>query len=442
MSGDRSDGHLRRELGLGHVSLAGVGIILGAGIYVLVGEAADEAGGLVWMSFALGAVVTAFTGLSYAELSSMFPRAGAGYEYTRQAFGITTGFVTGWLTIVAEIIAASAVALGFGGYLEELTGLDHVTGAVVLLLAGTAIAASGALGSVVVAGLLTLVEAGGLILVSSIGLIDFDASRLTEESGFVPVLEGTALVFFAFIGFEDIATFAEEAKEPQRTIPGAIIIAIIVSAILYMTVSVTAVGAVGASALAASDAPLALVAETVLDDRAGDVLAAIALAATGNTALLLVMAACRRTYGMADTGALPPFLANVTSATGIPLRGLLIVSGLAAVGALWGDVGDVAEITNIALFVAFGLVNAAVIWLRVSRPEAPRPFRIPGRVPFLKADVPIFAVLGAISLFVLAGNLSNTAIISGTLVLVVGVAIGLSRRQLLRRRGAVWGDGL
>lgn len=361
--------------------LAGVGIILGAGIYVLVGEAAGEAGGLVWVSFLIAALVTTFTGLSYAELSSMFPRAGAGYEYTRQAFGITTGFLTGWLTIVAEIIAASAVALGFGGYFEELTGIDPVAGAVILLLAGVTIAASGALGSVLIAGILTLVEAAGLIFVSSIGLIDFEASNLTTGSGMFPVLGGSALVFFAYIGFEDIATFAEEVKQPERTIPGAILIAIVVSAFLYVIVSVTAVAAVGAEGLAESSAPLALVAETVLNDSAGDFLAAIALAATANTALLLLMAAARRIYGMSDTGALPPFLSRVTGRTGIPLTGLIIVAGLAAAGTLRGDVGEAAELTNFALFVAFALVNSAVIALRVSRPEARRPFRIPGRTP-------------------------------------------------------------
>lgn len=435
----RSEPHLRRDLGLAHVSLVGVGIILGAGIYVLVGEAAGEAGALVWISFLLAALITAFTGLSYAELSAMFPRAGAGYEYTRQAFGITTGFLTGWLTIVAEIIAASAVALGFGGYLEDLTGIDPVVGAIGLLLAGVLIAASGALGSVMVAAVLTLVEAAGLIFVSSIGLLDFDATNLSGGSGTLPVLGGTALVFFAYIGFEDIATFSEEAKRPERTIPRAILISIAVSALLYAVVSITAVAAVGADELAGSGAPLALVAETVLNDRAGDFLAAIALAATGNTALLLLMAAGRRIYGMSATGALPPFLSRVSGTTGIPLTGLLVVAGIAAAFALRGDVGEAAELTNFALFIAFALVNSAVISLRLSQPEVRRPFRIPGSVPLIASDVPIVPVLGIGSLLLLVLNLSMASIVGGSIVMIVGLMIALWRRQLLRRRGEVWG---
>ena len=208
---------LRPELSLVHVSLASVGIILGAGIYVLIGEAAEQTGSLAWLSFVIAAIVTALTGLSYAELSGMFPSAGAGFEYTRRAFGMRPAFVTGWLTLTAEIVAAGAVALGFGSYLEDLTGLDDGIAAIVFLVAGTFVAASGALGSFKAAGLLTVVEAGGLVFVSVVGLIDFDPDRVIGGTDAWAVLGGSALVFFAFIGFEDIPRFPK--RRAIRNVP-------------------------------------------------------------------------------------------------------------------------------------------------------------------------------------------------------------------------------
>ncbi len=425
---------LRRSLGLFQVSLAGIGIILGAGIYVLIGEAAGEAGSLVWLSFVVAAAVTTLTGLSYAELSGMFPRAGAGYEYTRQAFGMRVAFVTGWLTIVAEIVAAAAVALGFGSYFEALTGLDGGIAAIAMLGVGTFIAASGALSSVLVAGVLTIVEVGGLIFVTAVGFVDFDPSRVVGDSDTWAVLSGSALVFFAYIGFEDIATFSEEARDPRRTVPRAILISIVVTTVLYLLVALAAVGSLGAGVLAASGAPLADVVEGVLGAVGGDVLAVVALGATGNTALLLLMASCRRIYGMASTGALPRALARVSGGSGVPTLGLIMVGVVAALVTLWGDIGQVADITNFALFVAFVLVNGALIALRRRAPDAPRSFRTPGTLPrFLVGErwswVPLLPVLGIVSTVLLIANLDTSSLFGGAVVLAVGVVLALARSR-------------
>ena len=422
---------LRRELGLTRVTLAGVGVILGAGIYVLIGEAASEAGTLVWLSFILAAVVTTLTGLSYAELASMFPRAGAGYEYTRQAFGIHVGFVTGWLTITAEVIGAAAVALGFGQYLNALSGFDTGTGAILLLLVGTAVAATGALGSVTLAALLTLVEAAGLFLVSGIGLTEFDWARVEGGEGVLPLLSGSALVFFAYIGFEDIATFSEEVENPRRTIPLAILLSIGIATTIYVMVAVVAVGAIGAGLLAEATAPLAAVAEIALSSAAGDVLAVFGLAATANTALLLLMASCRRIYGMAATGAIPGFFARVSGGSRVPIVGLGAVGILAALVTLWSDIGEIADVTNFALFVAFAVVNAAVIVLRRRQPDIERSFRTPLSVPLPGLTwVPLLPVLGIASLGVFIVRLDLISILGGIVLLAAGLAIAwLFRNQ-------------
>ena len=414
---------LRRHLNARQLTVAGVGTILGAGIYALIGEAAAQGGEYTWLSFVVAAVVAAFTGLSYAELAAMFPNAGAGYAYALRAFGDDVAFVTGWLTITGSIIAAAAVALGFGSYLRVLGGPDPVVGAILLLAAGVLIAGSGVLGSVSIVSILTAVEAGGLLLVVVIGFGDFDAGHLAGGSPAGAIFGGAALVFFAYIGFEDMATFSEEARDPERTMPRAILAALAITTLLYVVVTVASLGAIGADALAASDVPLATVAELALHENAGDVLAWIALAATANTTIILLMAAGRMVYSMARSGTLPPFLGKVHGISGVPFRGLVAVAVPAALMALWGDIGAVADTTNFVLFCAFGVVNAAVISLRVREPGLARPFRSPGVVPVRGHRFPVFPLLAIASLGVLLFSLGTSSILGGAAVLALGVVL-------------------
>jgi len=426
MAGNPVAPSLRRELGLLDLCLAGLGIILGAGIYALIGEASDEAGALVWVSFLIAAGATVLTGLSYAELGAMYPNAGAGYEYARRAFGIHVAFVTGWLTVIAGIIGAATVALGFGSYLHALTGFNSGAGAILLLAGGSAVAATGALGSVRVAAMLTVVEAAGLVLVSAIGFLDFDASRVVDDVGPLPVFSGAALVFFAYIGFEDLATLSEEVRDPARNIPRAIIISVAVSTAIYVLVAVSAVGAVGAEALAGSAAPLALVGESVFGESTGDLLSAFALAATANTALLLLMAACRHIYAMASTGALPRALGRVSGGSRVPLPGLLAAASIAALVTLWGDMGVVADVTNFGLFIAFAVVNLALIRLRRTAAGDPRTFVSPGTVsvPWY-GKAPLLPILATATLAILFVSLKPAAMGAGTAVLVAGVVLAI-----------------
>ncbi len=434
---------LRRELGLLDLCLAGLGIILGAGIYALIGEASAEAGALVWLSFVIAAGATVLTGLSYAELGAMYPSAGAGYEYARRAFGIHIAFVTGWLTVIAGIVGSSAVALGFGGYLHALTGFDSGAGAILLLAAGSAVAATGALGSVRVAAILTVVEATGLLLVSAIGIVDFDPSRVFDDVGPLPVLSGAALVFFAYIGFEDLATLSEEVRDPARNIPRAIIISVAVSTVVYVLVAVSAVGAVGADALAGSAAPLALVGEAVFGESTGDILSAFALAATSNTALLLLMAACRHIYGMASTGALPRSLGRVSGGSRVPLPGLLAAASIAALVTLWGDIGVVADVTNFGLFIAFAVVNLALIRLRRTAAAVPRTFVSPGMVTVPGyGKAPLLPILAMATLAVLFVSLKPQSMAVGTAVLVAGIVLAIVFRRQHQAASAGPGDSV
>ncbi len=365
---------LPRRLGIAGTTLSGVGIILDAGIYVLIGEATADAGSGLWLSFLIASVLAASARLSYAELASMFPEAGASSVYVREGFGRRAGFLVGWLLVAMSVIAAAAVALAFGGYAGDLTGWDPTPPAIAVLLLSGAIVYVGVRETVTIAVAMTLAEAGGLVLVIVIGLPDVgSASLLDAPRGGAGVIAAASLVFFAFTGFEQIATLAEETRNPERTIPRAMLAAIALSTALYLLVAVVSVSVLPWTEIAASAAPLSDAVSRASGDRLGDLLSTIALFATGNTVLLLIATGARLAWGMGRRGLLPPPFAAVAPGRRTPWFATAVVTVMAAGFALGGDIGFVAQLTNFTLFVAFIFVNAAVIRLRRLRPLAPRP---------------------------------------------------------------------
>ena len=287
--GDAAPQALRRRLGIAGTTLSGLGIILGAGVYVLIGEAAADAGSALWLSFVLAAVLAAATGLSYAELASMFPEAGASSTYVREAFGRRAGFLVGWMLLAMSVIAAPAVALGFGGYATDLLGWPRAGAAVGVLLLSGAVVYVGVRETVAIAVLMTLAEVGGLIAVVTLGLPDVGATGLLDTPrGGAGVIAAASLLFFAFTGFEQIATLSEETRDAERTIPRAMLLAIAIATALYLLVGGVAVSVLPWRELAASAAPLSDVVSATAGERAGDALSLIALFATGNTALMMI----------------------------------------------------------------------------------------------------------------------------------------------------------
>jgi APA family basic amino acid/polyamine antiporter len=378
---------LRRSLNLVETTLAGIGIILGAGVYALVGAVADEAGNGIWLSFVIAAVVAAVIGVCYAELASMFPHSGADHEYTRQALGSRPAFVVGWLVVIGNVIAAATVALGFGGYLGSFVDVDPTVAAIAALAVAMVIAFIGVEETVKVMIMGTLVEVGGLDLVIVIGIPHLPDADLTSfDNGLSGVLSGAALVMFAYIGFNEIATLSEETEDPTRNVPLAMLLSIAITTVLYIAVAVAAVSVLGATTLAAADAPLAEVADEVLGSSARDVVAIIALFSTANTMLLLLVAASRMIYGMAKTDALPRFLAFVYPRRQTPVRAIAISMLLAAAFATTGELAFVAGATNFAVYVAFAAACVSLLVLRYKQPETARPFKVPltvGRLPLL-----------------------------------------------------------
>ncbi|MDD1668859.1 MAG: amino acid permease [Methanomicrobiales archaeon] len=422
---------LKRELGLLEVTLSGVGIILGAGIYALIGRGAGLAGNALWLSFAISAVIAVFTGLSYAELSAMFPRAGAEYEYVKGAFGKRTAFVIGWLIILSGIIGASAVALGFAGYASALagidpalSGIDHSLFAAGLIIGLSLLLTRGIRISALFAAVFTLVEMGGLLLIIAIGVPYLgEVNYLEMPLGFPGILSAAALVFFAYIGFEDVVKLAEETREPEKNIPRGLLAAMAISILLYILVSVSAVSVAGWEALAASEAPFAAVAGRALGGWASVLLSGIALFATANTVLLMLLASSRITYGMADAGDLPAFLGHVHERSRTPLLATLAVGTAACLFTLAGDIGFVAELTNFTLFLTFSVINATVILLRVRFPGLRRPFAVPGSV----RGIPILPVAGVVASVALLAQLDRVVLGLGAVLVVLGSGYALTR---------------
>ncbi|MDD1721255.1 MAG: APC family permease [Euryarchaeota archaeon] len=411
---------LKRELNLLEVTLSGTGIILGAGVYVLIGDAAALAGNAVWLSFALAALIAAFTALSYAELSSMFPTAGAEYDYVAYAFHQRLAFIVGIMVILSGVVGAAAVSVGFAGYFSSFTSLPLVPVAAVLLIGLAVLNSRGIQESTNVAIVLTLIEAGGLIGIIAIGLPHLGSINYFEmPSGLPGVFAGAALIFFAYQGFEEMVKLSEEAEKPETTIPRGLIAALVITTVLYLLVAVAAVSAVGFTSLASSPAPFAEVANTYLGGSGATLFTVIALFATANTVLLMLIASSRLAYGMAKRGSLPVQLAMVHRTLGTPWVAIVAVTVASLAFVLLGDIRVIAEITTFTLYVTFFVINAAVIALRFSSPKLPRPFR----VPLSLAGIPITPVLGGVVCVFFLFQLPQSVLLIGTALLLVTLGI-------------------
>jgi APA family basic amino acid/polyamine antiporter len=408
---------LKRELGLFEVTLSGVGIILGAGIYALIGKAAGLAGNSVWLAFAIAALIAVFTGLSYAELSSIFPRASAEYEYTCHAFGKRIAFVVGWLIIFSGVIGASTVALGFGGYFDALTGVPVLPSAVLLILVLSLVLLWGIRISAWFAIVFTLIETAGLLMVIYIGLPHLGSVDYFEmPHGFNGVFEAAALIFFAYMGFEEMVKLSEETRNPERNMPLALVFALAITIVLYMLVAVSVVSVVSWETLAASDAPFAEVAAETLGADAFVVISTIALFATANTVLLMLLAASRIAYGMAESSSMPDFLARVHPGRRTPWAAILVVMLLSIGFVFSGDIAFVAGANDFILFATFVVINGGLIALRRKEPNRPRPFRVPLSIGWL----PVPPVLGIFTCIFLIVHLEPAAILLGSVLAVVG----------------------
>jgi APA family basic amino acid/polyamine antiporter len=414
---------LKRSLGLWELTLTGIGIILGAGIYALIGKAAGIAGNATWISFLIAGIISAFTALSYAELSSMFPRSGAEYVYVGKTFGRRLAFLVGWMIIIGTVLAAATVSLGFAGYLSVFLPLLPLTLAAAGLIAlSTLINVYGVKESATIGAIFSIVEAVGLILIIIIGLPYLGSVDYFQAAtdGTFNLFGAAALVFFAYIGFESIPRLSEEAKEPEKNVPTATLLSLAISTVIYVLVAIVAVSVVPWEALASSNAPLADVANVVFGGNMRTVLVIFALFATANTVLLMLVTDARLLYGMTESGILPATLGSVHKKRKTPWIAALAIGALSLALVFIGDIVFLANSTNFTVLVTFATINLSVIWLSYTEPTLRRPFISPraGRLP-------VTALMGAATSILLLCSTGIVTIISGLLVALIGFIVYL-----------------
>ena len=412
---------LSRHVGLFHLTMYGVGLILGAGIYVLIGEAAGFAGNALWISFILGAIVATFAGLSYSELTTLFPRAAAEYVFVKEGFRSNfIGFIVGWLTILTSIIVAATVALGFGGYMEELTNIPVLVSALAILGILSFVNFIGIKESAWANTIFAIVTISGLGIIIVVGFsfpIEAEIDYFENPLGVNGIVLAFVLVFFAFIGFEDIANVAEEVKKPRKTIPKAIMLSVLITTIIYILVSLASIRIVGWEQLAESSAPLAFVAEQKLGSQGHFILSVIALFATASTILITLVAGARIFYGMARDGSLPSKLGLIHHKTKTPWLAVILIFVTAIGFSFIGDIVIVANIVVFAVVVTFAMINLAVILLRYTRPDLERPYKVPVNV----GKFPILPLFGLGATIYMATQFEIEIILSGLGIIASGI---------------------
>lgn len=373
---------LKQSLGLVQATIYGVGIILGAGIYALIGEAAGIAGYGLWLSFVLAAVIAMFTAFSYAELTTVFPKSAAEFIYVQESTGSKAGaFFIGFVSILTGIISASAVALGFAAYCKLFLPVQPAWIAAGIIIVMTLVNLKGIRESAFLNTIFTLVEVGGLLFIIFIGwrfiggsnlLADIYNQPIESYKQFNSIVAATGLIFFAYIGFEDVANIAEETKNPKKVIPAALVLSLLISTVIYILVSIVAVSVVSPVQLAissqsavSSEGPLAIVVSRAMSNpAAGKAFTFIALFATANTILVLLIVSSRMMYGIAREKCLPSILGKVHRINQTPVAAILLTSSIAILFAFMGDLGEIAKLTNLGVFVSFLAVNLSLIIYR------------------------------------------------------------------------------
>ena len=371
---------LKRSLSLLQATLYGLGVTIGAGIYVLIGAAAARAGMHAPVAFVLAAVLMALTAASFAELAGRMPVAAGEAAYVRDAFqSDKLALLVGLLVVAVAVVSAAAISVGSAGYIGVFIAWPEPVLIAAVVLAMGAIAGWGIKESVIFAGVMTVIEVGGLLLLILAGMASGPelVTRLPEalpplgDAGVMAGLMGTVmLAVFAFIGFESLANVAEEVRDPQRTLPRAIFLTLALSTLLYVLVVWVALVAVPREELAQSKAPLALVFER-LTGASPHTMSLIAIVATLNGIIVQIIMSSRVLYGLARQGELPAFFGAVNSATQTPLNATAITTALVLVFAVLLPLQHLADLTSRITLVVFALVNLALIRIKAQAQPAP-----------------------------------------------------------------------
>lgn len=363
---------LKRTIGLPLLLFYGLGNILGAGIYVLIGKVAGEAGMYVPLAFFTAFIVAAFSAFTYSELSARYPLSAGAAVYIDEGFhSVSLSRLTGVLIGCSGMVSAATISRGFYGYFSTFLPLPEVLVIASIILLLGALTMWGISQSVGFAASLTVIEIVGLLLIVWVGkdaLATLPARIDTlippmQSSAMIGIILGSFLAFFAYIGFEDMVNIAEEVKNPQRNLPAAILLALLIASLMYASVALIAVLSLDQDALSASQAPLAdvLAATSDMDPR---IISMISMIAIVNGALIQMIMASRLFYGMAVKGWLWHQLAKVNAKTRTPINATALVVVLTLGLALWIPLETLARGTSYLVLVVFALANASLLMIK------------------------------------------------------------------------------
>lgn len=422
---------LRSTLSLTQLVFYGVGTVVGAGIYSIIGAAAGAVGPAMWLSMVLAALAALLTAFSYAELVSMHPRAGAEFHFLRSAFPRwpALAYVAGVLVALNAAASSAAVAVAFGDYLRVFADLPVSASALVLLALCTALNILGIRESTWVSIGLICIEVGGLLLLVGGGFTSVDvlaAATVPADTAWPAVFSGAALIFFIYIGFEGIVNLSEEAKAPRRDVPRALLASVLITSAIYLLVVWTALALLGADTLAQSSAPLER-AGAAVHPGLGRTLAVTALFATASTALITLVSVSRLLFSMARECEFPPAMARLLPGRRTPWVAALVLFAAAAALLALEELETMASISALGLLLVFAAVQFTLIVLRYRAPGLERLFRVRGSI----GRLPLVPVLGIAVSLVLAAQFPPVvyAVTGGT------VAAALLLRLITARRG-------
>lgn len=393
---------LQRSINAWQIGLYGLGSMLGAGIYALVGKAADSLGNAIWLAFLAAMIVAMLTGLSYACVGSRYPRAGGAAYVTQRALGKPwLSYVVGLCVMMSGLTSMATGSQAMAEAIGRALGMElpvKIIAILIVLFVGLVIF-RGIRESMWVNVLCTVVEAAGLLFIIFVGMrfwgsVDYLETPVRSLGGTdaIPVmliLQGAVLMFFSFIGFEDILNVSEEVKNPRRDVPLGLIGAMVVATLIYMAVAITAVSVIPWSELAKSPTPLMEVAKAAAPwfKNIDTIYIGITLFAIGNTALLNYIMGSRLLYGMSRQGLLPAALGRVHPTRRTPHVAIVLLFVVVSCLILSGSVKQLAESTVLLLLMVFSVVNVSLIVLKRRKGEPRDGFEVPVFVPVLGALV-------------------------------------------------------
>ncbi|MGH3653891.1 amino acid permease [Glutamicibacter sp.] len=436
-------GQLRRTLGMWQLTMISVGATMGTGILVILGDTVPIAGPAIWISFVIAGITALLSAVSYAEMAGMVPVSGSSYSYSYATMGEGIAWICGWCLVLEYAVSVAAVAVGSGQYVNETLrtfgmelpellaggpaegGVVNLPALIVVALA-TLLLVRGARESAIVNSIVVAIKAGILVFFSVVAFSAFNAGNFEPllPMGAAGVTAAASSVFFSYIGFDAASTAGEEAKNPKRDLPRAIMLSMLIVTISYVLVAVSAIGAREWNWFEGAQAPLV----QIIGELTGQpvfvlVFAVAAVLAIASVVLTVLYGQTRILLAMSRDGLVPPVFGKVSARTGTPVAGTWITGILVAVTAGFIPLGALADATSIGTLFAFALVGASVIYLRKTQPKAERTFRVP--------LYPITPILGIFACLFLMSQLGWHTWLVFIIWMIAGAAtyLGYGRRR-------------